>query len=128
MLYEAHVVMQNQNTNTVLTVVVVITTFTAMLQLDSTNLAFSQAVDLIPINTGNETLDGGIPLFYQCIEEAVDASKNAPEQESYFENEPTKNEMRECYRAVFVDKSIEEVNNADIVEEEVEVEMDGGKE
>ncbi len=128
MLYEAHVVMQNQNTNTVLTVVVVITTFTAMLQLDSTNLAFSQAVDLIPINTGNETLDGGIPLFYQCIEEVVDASKNAPEQESYFENEPTKNEMRECYRAVFVDKSIEEVNPADIVEEEVEVEGDGGKE
>ena len=46
------------------------------------------------------------PLFYQCIEEAVDASENAPEQASYFEDESPKNEMRECYRAVFVDKSI----------------------
>ena len=116
--------MRNQYTNTVLTAVIVITTFTAMLQLGSTNLAFSQAVDLIPINTGNETLDGGIPLFYQCIEEAVDASENAPEQASYFEDEPTKNEMRECYRAVFVDKSIREANNVNIMEEE----EDKGKE
>ncbi len=112
--------MRNQNTNTLLTVVVIITTFTAMLQLGSTNLAFSQAVDLIPVNTGNETLDGGIPLFYGCIEEAVDASENAPEQASYFEDEPTKNEMRECYRAVFVDKSIGETNNVDMMEEEKE--------
>ena len=56
--------MRNQNTNTLLTVVVTITTFTAMLQLGSTNLVFSQAVDLIPINTGNETLDVGTPILW----------------------------------------------------------------
>ncbi len=114
--------MRNQNTNTLFTVVVIITTFTAMLQLGSTNLAFSQAVELIPINTGNGTLDGGLPLFYECIDEAVDASENAPEQASYFEDEPTKNEVRDCYRAVFVDKSIGEANNADMMKEEEEEE------
>lgn len=112
--------MRNQNTNTVFAAIVIFTTFTATLQLGSTNLAFSQAVELIPVNTGNETLDGGIPLFYQCIEEALDASENAPEQASYFEDEPTKNEMRECYRAVFVDKSIGETNNVDMMEEDEE--------
>ena len=110
MTYEAHIVMQNQNTNTVLTVVVLITTFTAMLQLGSTNLAFSQAVDLIPINTGNETLDGSMPLFYGCIEEAVDASENAPEQASYFEDESTKGEIREGYQKVLVDDPVVEEN------------------
>ena len=91
-----------------------------MLQLGSTNVAFSQAVDLIPIITGNETLDRSLPVFYECIEEAVDASVNAPEQASYFEDEPTKNEMRDCYRAVFVDKSIGEANNVNMMEEEEE--------
>ncbi len=92
--------MQNQNANTVLTVVFIITAFTAALQLGSTNLAFSQAVDLIPINTGNGSLDGSLPVFYECIEEAVDASENAPHQASYFEDEPTKNEVRGCYQEV----------------------------
>ena len=108
--------MRNQNTNTVFAAVVIITTFTAILQLGSTNLAFSQAVDLIPINTGNETLDGSIPLFYQCIEEAVDASENAPEQAPYFEDEPTKNEVKVCYQEVLVDNPVEVTDN--LVEEE----------
>lgn len=74
--------MRKQNTNTVLTVVVTITTFTAMLQLGSTNLALSQAIDLIPINTGNGKLDGSLPIFYECIEEAAGASEIASQQAS----------------------------------------------
>ena len=90
-----------------------------MLQLGSTNLVFSQAVDLIPLILEMKHLMQ-VPLFYGCIEEAVDASENAPEQASYFEDEPTKNEMRDCYRAVFVDKSIGEANNVNMMEEEEE--------
>ncbi len=102
--------MQNQNANTVLTVVVIMTTFTAALQSGSTNLAFSQAVDLIPINTGNETLDGSLPIFYECIDESLDASENTPHQAPYFEDEPTKNEVRVCYQEVLVDNPLEEEN------------------
>ena len=114
--------MENQNTNTVYSVVVIITTFTALLQLGSTSLAFSQAVDLIPINTGNETLNGSLPVFYECIEEAVDASENAPQQASYFEDEPTKNEVRVCYQEVFVDNPVEQVTDNPVEEDNVEAE------
>ena len=83
-------------------------------------MAFSQAVDLLPIITGNETLDRSLPVFYECIEEAVDASVNAPEQASYFEDEPTKNEVRECYRAVFIDNPPEEASNGEMIDEDEE--------
>ena len=69
--------MKNQDTNKIFPIGVIITAFTANL-FDLTNVAFSQAVDLLPINTGNETLDGSLPVFFECIEEAVDASENAP--------------------------------------------------
>jgi len=108
--------MRNQNTNTAYSGVVIITTFAALLQLGSASLVFSQAVDLIPINTGNETLNASLPVFYECIEEAVDASENAPQQASYFEDEPTKNEVRVCYQEVLVDNPVEVTDN--LVEEE----------
>ena len=102
--------MQNQNKIKIFAIGVIITAFNAILQLDPNDLAYSQAVDLIPINTGNVTLDSSLPVFYECIEEAVDASENAPQQAPYFEDEPTKNEVRGCYQEVLAEIQAEEEN------------------
>ncbi len=68
------------------------------------NVSFGQAVDLIPIQTGNATLDKGLPGFYDCIDKKIDESKGA-EVDMYFEKEPTKNEVTTCYNEVFFDNS-----------------------
>lgn len=69
---------------------------------NSSNLtAWAQAVPLIPVQTGNGTLDQGIPVFYDCIEEIVDESYSEQEP-SYFHDEPTKAEVNDCYNDVFV--------------------------
>lgn len=69
---------------------------------NSSNLAaWAQAVPLIPIQTGNTTLDQGMPIFYDCIEKAVDESYSEQEP-SYFHNEPTKAEVNGCFHDVFV--------------------------
>ena len=68
------------------------------------NVSFGQAVDLIPIQTGNATLDKGLPGFYDCIDKKIDESKGA-EVDPYFEKEPTKNEVTTCYNEVFFDNS-----------------------
>ncbi len=75
-------------------------TITFAISAGQTNITFGQAVDLIPIQTGNATLDKGLPEFYDCIEEKIDASKGV-EKDPYFEKEPTKNEMSICYNEVF---------------------------
>ena len=82
-------------------------------------MGFSQAVELIPKNTGNVALDGSLPVFYECIE-AVDASENAPHKASYFEDEPTKNEVRVCYQEVSIDNPVEPVTDNPIEEEKEE--------
>ncbi|WP_195907519.1 hypothetical protein [Candidatus Nitrosocosmicus sp. SS] len=64
-------------------------------------IAFGQAVPLIPINSGNSTLDKGLPVFYDCIDEKIDNSKGA-EEDDYFEKEPTKNEVTTCYEETFL--------------------------
>ena len=66
-----------------------------------TNVSFGQAVDLIPIHTGNATLDKDLPLFYDCIDEKIDESKGV-EVDPYFEKEPTKHEVSTCYNEVFI--------------------------
>lgn len=63
--------------------------------------AWAQAVPLITIQTGNVTLDQGLPIFYNCIEEAVDESYSEQEP-NYFHDEPTKTEVNGCYNDVFV--------------------------
>lgn len=81
----------------------------------STNLAaYAQAVPLIPIQTGNATLDKGIPVFYDCIEEAVDESFSEQEP-NYFHEEPTKTEVNNCYTDVFVvnSKGLESIKEVD---------------
>ena len=64
-------------------------------------MAFGQAVPLIPIQSGNSTLDKGLPVFYDCIDEKIDNSKGA-EEDDYFEKEPTKNEVTSCYEETFL--------------------------
>jgi hypothetical protein len=61
--YEVNIIMQNPTTNTIFAIAVVVTALTAVMQFGSVNLAFSQAVDLLPINTSNGTLDGSLPVF-----------------------------------------------------------------
>lgn len=109
---------------------------------NSSNLtAWAQAVPLIPVQTGNGTLDQGIPVFYDCIEEIVDESYSEQEP-SYFHDEPTKAEVNDCYNDVFVVngdklKSANQLDTSDnsdnsdnseeklaIIEEEVEEDQD----
>ncbi len=68
------------------------------------NISYGQAVPLIPIHTGNVTLDKGLPVFYDCIDKKIDNSKGV-EEDNYFEKEPTKNEVTTCYNEVFFDNS-----------------------
>jgi hypothetical protein len=83
--------------------------------LNSTNMAaWAQAVPLIPIQTGNATLDQGLPVFYDCIEEAVEESFSEQEP-NYFHEEPTKSEVNDCYYDVFVvnRNNLESANQVD---------------
>ena len=96
---------------------------------NSSNLtAWAQAVPLIPVQTGNGTLDQGIPVFYDCIEEIVDESYSEQEP-SYFHDEPTKAEVNDCYNDVFVvngDKlksanQVDTIDNSDNSEEKLAI-------
>lgn len=60
----------------------------------------AQAVPLIPLTSGNVTLDTGIPKFYKCIEKEVRGSK-AVNDDPYFKSEPTKDEVFKCYLTGF---------------------------
>jgi hypothetical protein len=72
---------------------------------------WAQAVPLIPIQSGNATLDQGLPVFYDCLEEVVDESFSEQE-DSYFKEEPRKSEVIECYYEVFVNNN-DNSNNED---------------
>lgn len=95
--------------------------------------ALAQAVPLIPINSGNATLDQGLPVFYQCLEEVVDESFSEQE-DNYFQHEPRRSEVVECYYQVFVNNEIDSLStepnnfNENIEEPEVENEEEDGKE
>ena len=79
-----------------------------------TDEVYSQAVDLIEINSGNHTLDSGLPQFYDCIDEKVDLSKGV-EEDSYFEEEPTKHEVKGCYNEILLGSAPhDDVDNEDI--------------
>lgn len=68
--------------------------------INISNMAFGQAVPLIPLRSGNFTLDKEIPLFYKCIQKEVKASANLND-DPYFKSEPTKEEVFKCYHSVF---------------------------
>jgi hypothetical protein len=79
----------------IFTVLMVIGAF-ALSQTPTVGIVFGEAVPLIPINTGNSNLNNELPLFYNCIEEAVDNSLSRTEP-NYFKEEPTRAEVRGCY-------------------------------
>ena len=79
----------------ILSVLMVIGAF-ALSQTAKVGIVFGEAVPLIPINTGNSNLNNELPLFYDCIEEAVDNSLSSTEP-NYFKEEPTRAEVRACY-------------------------------
>lgn len=72
--------------------------------------AWAQAVPLIPINSGNATLDQGLPVFYDCLDEVVDESFSEQE-DSYFQDEPRKSEVVKCYYEVFVNNNNNDDDN-----------------
>ena len=80
-----------------------------------TNKAYSQAVDLIEINSGNQTLDSELPQFYECIDDKIDSSKGA-EVDSYFEDEPTKHEVQSCYKEILLGSAPHEGDDDENVE------------
>ncbi|MBA3749602.1 MAG: hypothetical protein H0X03_01655 [Nitrosopumilus sp.] len=82
-------------------IIAVLTSFGAIILSSLGTPAFSQEVDLIEINSGNSTLDNNLPKFYDCIDEAIDSSKDT-QKDPYFENEPTKNEVITCYDNIFL--------------------------
>lgn len=65
-------------------------------QTTTIGFAFGKAVPLIQINTGNSDLNKELPLFYDCIDDAVDNSLSGTEP-NYFKKEPTRAEVRGCY-------------------------------
>jgi hypothetical protein len=69
-------------------------------QVSFVNWAF--AVELIPLNGTNSTLNQALPIFYDCIDKAVEQSVNVQE-DAYFKKEPTKNEVVICYNKVLID-------------------------
>ena len=81
--------------------ILMITGAFALSQTATVSTAFGEAVPLIPINTGDPKLNDGLPLFYDCIEEAVDNSLSSTEP-NYFKEEPTRAEVRGCYESTIV--------------------------
>jgi len=75
--------MENQNTNTVFSVVVIYSTafnYCVVAELILPVLAIFPGCDLISINTSNGNAEWQFTLFYECI--VVDASENtAPQPE-----------------------------------------------
>jgi hypothetical protein len=85
---------------------VLVTVVAGMICLSQTGLfdnytVWAQAVPLIPIHSGNATLDQGLPVFYDCLKEIVDESFSEQE-DNYFQDEPRKYEVVKCYYEVFV--------------------------
>jgi hypothetical protein len=71
-------------------------------QIGFVNWAY--AVELIPLNGTNSTLNQALPIFYDCIDKAVEQSVNVQE-DAYFKEEPTKNEVVACYNKVLIDSN-----------------------
>ncbi len=82
----------------ILTIVIALILIAA--EISFVNLAL--AVELIPLNSTNSTLNEGLPIFYDCIDEAVAQSVDVQEDD-YFKEEPTKNEVVTCYYKVLID-------------------------
>ena len=96
---------------------VLVTVVASMICLSQTGLfdnytVWAQAVPLIPIHSGNATLDQGLPVFYDCLEEIVDESFSEQE-DNYFQDEPRKSEVVKCYYEVFVNDNNDDNDDND---------------
>ena len=89
-----------RNLVTIFSLPTIAVAFFISLNTSALNDASGQAVPLIPLTSGNVTLDTGIPKFNECIEDEIEASKNVND-DSYFEKEPTKDEVFKCYESIF---------------------------
>jgi hypothetical protein len=76
----------------------------ALITAEISFVNFTFAVELIPLNSTNSTLNEGLPIFYDCIDEAVAQSVNVQEDD-YFKEEPTKNEVVKCYYKVLIESN-----------------------
>ena len=81
-------------------VILIATVFGMLMVSYLDNMAFPQAVPLVYIETGNATLDNALPDFYECIDESINTNDRSG-LDSYFEKEPTKNEVTTCYYKIF---------------------------
>jgi hypothetical protein len=90
-------------------ILVIVITLAVIAQIGFVNLAL--AVELIPLNGTNSTLNQALPVFYDCIDKAVEQSVNVQE-DKYFKEEPTKNEVVTCYKKVLIDGN--GLNNIDV--------------
>ena len=89
-----------RNLVTIFSLPTIAVAFFISLNSSAINDAMGQAVPLIPLTSGNVTLDTGIPKFNECLEDEIEASKNVND-DSYFEKEPTKDEVFKCYESIF---------------------------
>ena len=90
-----------RNLVTIFSLFTIVVAFFISLNNTAFNDAMGQAVPLIPLTSGNVTLDTGIPKFNECIEDEIDASKNVND-DPYFKKEPTKDEVFKCYETIFI--------------------------
>jgi hypothetical protein len=90
-----------RNLVTIFSMFTIAVVFSISLNGSALNVAMGQAVPLIPLSSGNVTLDTGIPKFNECLEDAIESSKNVND-DSYFEKEPTKDEVFKCYEMTFM--------------------------
>ena len=80
-------------------IIAIVTSFGSLLSFHFVNNAFSQAVPLIPINTGDSALDKNLHSFYRCVGKAIKSNQHVSGISSYFKHEPTRNEVTDCYNS-----------------------------
>ena len=79
-------------------IMTIVSSFGLLLSSNVVNSAFSQAVSVPDPNTGDKQLDKSIPKFFSCIKSAVKGNKDVDGIKSYFFDEPTVNEMHDCFQ------------------------------
>ena len=93
----------SQFCNSLFIIVPIVTTL--ILNYSQDNAVYGDAVPLMRIDSGNDTLDKFLPKFYDCIEDAVKSSRSE-QKDPYFKKEPTKNEVIKCYNEGKDEKSL----------------------
>ena len=80
-------------------IVTIATSFGSLLSFNFVNSAFSAAVPLIAIKTGDSTLNKNLHSFYSCIGKAIKSNQQKSGISSYFTHEPTRNEVIDCFNS-----------------------------